>query len=145
MAVLAEHLSDVGSALGKGVTAYNKAVGSLEARVPFLDYRLVELMAGVHKDVKLQGLERKSVLRNTIGRRLPRPLLKASKRGFVVPLRAWFRSADLTAPLAGRTLDRWGMSGSAVSGIVARHRTGEQDFGNLIWMLLVLQRTLESS
>ena len=116
---------------------------SLEARVPFLDYRLVELMAGVHKDVKVQGLERKSVLRRTMGPRLPRPLLKASKRGFVVPLRAWFRSGDFTAPLAGKTLSSWGMSGDAVNAILERHRAGERDYGNLIWMLLVLQKTLD--
>jgi len=115
---------------------------SLEARVPFLDYRLVELMAGVHKDVKLHGLERKSVLRRTIGRRLPPPLLSATKRGFVVPLRAWFRSGDLTAPLAGGSLSRWGLSAPAIQGLIECHRAGRQDYGNLIWMLLVLQETL---
>jgi asparagine synthase (glutamine-hydrolysing) len=117
---------------------------SLEARVPFLDYRLVELMAGVHKDVKLRGLKRKSVLRDTVGRRLPPPLLRASKRGFVVPLRAWFRQGDFVAPLAGPTLSNWGLSANALSTIVNRHRSGEQDYGNLIWMLLVLQETLRS-
>jgi asparagine synthase (glutamine-hydrolysing) len=118
---------------------------SLEARVPFLDYRLVELMAQVHKDVKLRGIERKAVLRRTIGRRLPKPLLRAGKRGFVVPLRAWFRSGDFAAPLAGKTLSDWGISDAAVRSIVERHRAGEQDYGNLIWMLLVLQHTLETT
>jgi asparagine synthase (glutamine-hydrolysing) len=117
---------------------------SLEARVPFLDYRLVELMTGVHKDVKVRGLERKSVLRRTVGRRLPAPLLRASKRGFVVPLRSWFRNSDFTAPLDGKTLSNWGLSGAAVQTIVDQHRGGEQDYGNLLWMLLVLQKTLES-
>ncbi len=117
---------------------------SLEARVPFLDYRLVELMTGVHKDVKVRGLERKSVLRRTVGRRLPAPLLRASKRGFVVPLRSWFRNSDFTAPLDGKTLSNWGLSGAAVQTIVDQHRGGEQDYGNLLRMLLVLQKTLES-
>jgi len=117
---------------------------SLEARVPFLDYRLVELMTGVHKDVKLPGLERKAVLRRTVGRRLPAPLLRASKRGFVVPLRAWFRGGDFTAGLGAGVLPRHGLSGEAISRLVARHRSGEQDYGNLLWMLLVLQQTLRA-
>jgi DNA recombination protein RmuC len=33
MAVLAEHMNDVGQALGKSVSAYNRAVGSLETRI----------------------------------------------------------------------------------------------------------------
>ncbi len=58
MAVLAEHLSDVGSALGKGVTAYNKAVGSLEARVLPSARRFKDLGIGSEKDIpKLESLE----------------------------------------------------------------------------------------
>ena len=33
MAILAEHVNDVGQSLGKSVIAYNKAVGSLETRI----------------------------------------------------------------------------------------------------------------
>ena len=67
---------------------------SLEARVPFLDPRLVELMAGVSPAVKMPGVTRKAVLRDTIGRQLPEPLLKASKRGFDPPLARWLERRD---------------------------------------------------
>lgn len=62
---------------------------SLEARVPFLDIRLVELMAGVSPRIKMPGLARKAVLRKTLGRRLPPQLLAAGKRGFEAPLDEW--------------------------------------------------------
>lgn len=62
---------------------------SLEARVPFLDPRLVELMAEVSPAIKMPGLTRKAVLRDTIGRRLPPALLKAGKRGFDPPFSEW--------------------------------------------------------
>jgi asparagine synthase (glutamine-hydrolysing) len=67
---------------------------SLEARVPFLDPRLVELMAGVSARVKMPAFTRKAVLRDTIGRELPRALLKASKRGFDPPLAAWIERGE---------------------------------------------------
>ena len=62
---------------------------SLESRVPFLDPRLVELLAEVSPAVKMRGLTRKSILRGTIGRQLPGPLLTAGKRGFDPPMEAW--------------------------------------------------------
>jgi asparagine synthase (glutamine-hydrolysing) len=67
---------------------------SLETRTPFLDHRVVELLCGVHKSVKMDGWERKSILRNTVARRLPDALRHAPKRGFSVPLGAWFRGGE---------------------------------------------------
>ncbi|HUO67123.1 MAG TPA: asparagine synthase-related protein, partial [Gammaproteobacteria bacterium] len=62
---------------------------SLEARVPFLDHRIVELLSNVSSSVKMPGFTRKAVLRRTIGKRLPEPLLSAPKRGFDPPMRDW--------------------------------------------------------
>jgi DNA recombination protein RmuC len=58
MAVLAEHLAEVGAALNKGVTAYNKAIGSLEARVLPSARKFKDLGIGSEKDIpKLEALE----------------------------------------------------------------------------------------
>jgi len=58
MAVLAEHLGDVGSALSKGVIAYNKAVGSMEARVLPSARKFKDLGVGSDKDIpKFEALE----------------------------------------------------------------------------------------
>jgi DNA recombination protein RmuC len=51
MAVLAEHLNDVGQALGKSVLAYNKAVGSLETRILPAARRFKDLGVSSDKDI----------------------------------------------------------------------------------------------
>lgn len=51
MAVLAEHLNDVGQALGKTVSAYNRAVGSLETRILPAARRFKELGVSSDKDI----------------------------------------------------------------------------------------------
>jgi asparagine synthase (glutamine-hydrolysing) len=86
---------------------------SLEARVPFLDPRLVELMAGVSAAVKMPGMTRKAVLRDTIGRELPRPLLEAGKRGFDPPLAAWLAQGGTDWPAILRPLEQAGLFVSA--------------------------------
>jgi DNA recombination protein RmuC len=55
MAVLAEHMNDVGQALGKSVSAYNRAVGSLETRILPAARRFREL--GVSSDRNVPVLE----------------------------------------------------------------------------------------
>ncbi|NGZ04275.1 MAG: DNA recombination protein RmuC [Nitrospira sp. WS238] len=55
MAVLAEHMDDVGQALGKSVSAYNRAVGSLETRILPAARRFKEL--GVSSDREILILE----------------------------------------------------------------------------------------
>jgi len=112
---------------------------SLEARIPFLDYRLIEFMANVHKDVKMVGYERKSILRRTIGKSLPRSLLRAPKKGFVVPVHNWFKNKSLTESLPKlMSCSPLNIKPEITREIIAINTAGQKDYGNFIWMLFVL-------
>ena len=116
---------------------------SLEARVPFLDPRLVELMAGVSPAVKMPGLTRKAVLRDTIGRQLPEPLLKASKRGFDPPLAAWLERGETDWSAILRPLEQAGLFVSAALADAGRStREGRPPMG--LWALSMLAVQLAS-
>ena len=113
---------------------------SLEARVPFLDHRLVEFMAKVHKNVKMPGYTRKSVLRNTVAKSLPSALLKAPKKGFVVPLREWFRGESFRTHLRDLPKGEFGFSKNIIERLVEANTGGMADNGNFIWMLFLLKQ-----
>ena len=63
----------------------------LEIRVPFLDHRVVEFLVSLPDDCKINGNNRKRILRDTFRGLLPRRILNRSKQGFEVPLLKWFR------------------------------------------------------
>jgi asparagine synthase (glutamine-hydrolysing) len=118
---------------------------SLETRVPFLDYRLIEFMTRVDKNIKMKGYERKSVLRNTIGKRLPPILLKSSKKGFMVPVREWFKEPDFNSR-CGQFLGITDiLDYASVQKIFDDNYQGKEDNGNLIWSLLTLKEVLVKS
>ncbi len=116
---------------------------SLETRVPFLDHRLVEFMAGVNKNIKMPGYERKHVLKKTVAAKLPESLMKAPKRGFVAPLREWFKADSFDKQLSQLEKDDFGLSGDVIREVVSENRLGKRDNGNFIWMLLLLRQWLE--
>ncbi|MFN8545950.1 MAG: asparagine synthase (glutamine-hydrolyzing) [Candidatus Binatia bacterium] len=64
---------------------------SLEARVPFLDHRLVELVASAPADLKWRGGP-KYLLKRVAERLVPRDVLERPKHGFTLPLDRWFRT-----------------------------------------------------
>jgi asparagine synthase (glutamine-hydrolysing) len=57
----------------------------LETRAPFLDHRIVELLASVHWSVKLPRYSRKNLLRAAMRGILPRATLNGRKCGFNIP------------------------------------------------------------
>ena len=116
---------------------------SLETRLPFLDFRLIEYMVRVDKDIKLQGWERKSILRKTIGKNLPPSILSAPKRGFVVPMREWFQmeSFEDTVKYNLREVSQL-TDKQVVSEIFEQNRSRVKDNGNFIWRLLMLDKNL---
>jgi len=64
---------------------------SLEARVPILDYRVVEFAYSLPESVKLQNGP-KSILKEIVYKYIPRELIDRPKMGFGVPLKKWFRN-----------------------------------------------------
>jgi hypothetical protein len=64
--------------------------------------------------------------------------LTGGKRGFAVPLRTWFRQGDFADSIVKRSVSMTGLSGPVVDQILAEQRAGQRDYGNLLWMLMVL-------
>ena len=116
---------------------------SLETRIPFLDPRLVEYMLHVHMNVKMDGYERKTVLRNTIGRELPADLLSAPKRGFVLPLREWFKDSAFEEKLESLSASDYGLNKKMVKQMVEANTEGKEDLGNFLWMMFIYKNWME--
>jgi asparagine synthase (glutamine-hydrolysing) len=64
---------------------------SLEARAPFLDYRLAEFAARMPRRLKLCGRQKKVALRALARRRLPSEIVDRRKAGFNSPTADWLR------------------------------------------------------
>ena len=70
----------------------NSMAHSIEARVPFLDHRLVEFALALGNEHKLVGADTKRVLRRAMADVLPPEILaRRDKLGFATPEEAWFR------------------------------------------------------
>ena len=104
---------------------------SLEARVPFLDYRLVELLFSLGAGELIERGRTKAVLRRALGDLLP-PVVRdrVDKLGFVTPEAAWLRNglgelaADVFASREFR--ERGFVDADAARRSLERHRAGER-------------------
>jgi asparagine synthase (glutamine-hydrolysing) len=64
----------------------------LELRIPFLDHRLVDFAFSLPSEYKIDGKERKKILKEAFRDELPAEILKRKKQGFEVPLLRWFKT-----------------------------------------------------
>jgi asparagine synthase (glutamine-hydrolysing) len=115
----------------------------LEARVPFLDHRLVEFAASVPPRLKLKGLRHKKyLLKASLAGRLPRRVLRRGKQGFNVPVARWLKGELL--PFAREHLspalvrDIGVLDAAEVERVTRDHLEGRADNSHQIWCLLTL-------
>jgi asparagine synthase (glutamine-hydrolysing) len=114
---------------------------SIESRVPFMDYRIVEFANRLPTAHKVRGRAGKALVKEIARAVLPTAIVDRRKSGFGVPLSRWFRSPDglgervaaLPESPASDMFDR-----PMLRRIVAEHRAGTHDHGELLWTVLNL-------
>jgi len=64
---------------------------SLETRVPFLDFRLVEFAMSLSDNLLIDGNKGKLLVRSFLAKRVPKHILDLPKSGFGVPINSWLK------------------------------------------------------
>ena len=70
---------------------------SIESRVPFLDYRLVEFAFSLPYSYKIKNFQTKYIFRKAINEYIPEEIIdRKDKIGFATPENDWFKSKEFT-------------------------------------------------
>lgn len=121
---------------------------SLEARVPFLDTRVIEFAWRMPMSLKIRGGEGKWLLRQLLYRYVPRQLVERPKKGFDVPVGEWLRGPLrqwAEALLEEPRLRREGMlDPEPVRAKWAAHLSGRTSWDYDLWAVLMFQAWLET-
>jgi asparagine synthase (glutamine-hydrolysing) len=117
---------------------------SLEARTPFLDYRLVEFALALPFDARISGPWTKAVLRRAMQGTLPDAITwRRDKLGYPTPLAEWLRGefrADAEAVIFSPEFRRRGIfDDEGVRRLWAQHVRGEQDNSWNVWRWLSVE------
>lgn len=117
---------------------------SLEVRVPFLDYEVVELAFRMPASFKIDGSAQKKILRDTFGTLLPPDIFTRKKQGFEVPLASIYRGKfkqQVDALLSPAALQAQGIfREEAVAKLLQRVYSDQPGEANAqLWTLLTFQ------
>ncbi|MGA2094200.1 MAG: asparagine synthase C-terminal domain-containing protein, partial [Sedimentisphaerales bacterium] len=112
---------------------------SLEARVPYLDYRLVPLVLSLPDNYKIRFLTTKWLLKKIAGKYLPRQIIHRPKRGFTVPVSRWIKDSGMIREfLAGRKYYENGpLNYDYASRLLNEHTSGKCDNARELWLIFV--------
>jgi asparagine synthase (glutamine-hydrolysing) len=113
---------------------------SLEARLPLLDYRLVELAFQIPSSSKLKGWSTKRILKRAVAPLVPSEVLRKRKHGFAVPTDPWFRGdlKDFAYEVLfdQRTRQRGYFNSQFVEKLWHEHVAGREVWDTQLWLLL---------
>lgn len=122
---------------------------SLEARCPYLDYRVVEFGLGLPDPWKMRGLTSKVLLREVARDLLPPTIFNRRKHTFRVPLASWLRGPLqplLDAVCQSPVLAAFGIIDLVtVRQLANAHMDGHANYSRSLWALITLNVWLQEA
>jgi asparagine synthase (glutamine-hydrolysing) len=116
---------------------------SLEIRAPFLDVELADFLGRVPPRLKLRRFDTKHLLKRAMRGVLPPGIADRPKKGFGIPIAAWFKGellAHLQEELSAERVRRQGLFDAPTVGrLVSEHVSGRRDNRKQLWTLFVFQ------
>lgn len=115
---------------------------SLEARVPFLDHKLVEFTMSIPEEWKTRDGRAKYILKKAVEGWIPDHVINRKKMGFAAPMAEWLRGefghqVEKTIA-ASRLLDRPFFKRDHVDELLREHRSGARNNAVKVWTLFNL-------
>jgi asparagine synthase (glutamine-hydrolysing) len=115
----------------------------LEARSPFLDHELVEFLAKVPGNIKVQNSQPKHLMRKLAKGYLPDSIIQRDKQGFMFPIAYWFRTDLFPFISNALTQSHFVKEGlfkkESIERLLGEHRSNRHDHHVRLWMLLNLE------
>ena len=122
---------------------------SLEVREPLMDHELIEWLATLPSNLKIQGQEGKWLLKKAFEPSLPNDVLYRPKMGFSVPLAKWLRGPlreRLQQAVLGPQLAATGyFNTDTLHTMVRQHLSGQRDHSAPLWTLLMFDAFLKQA
>lgn len=116
---------------------------SLEVRLPFLAFPLVEYALSLPSSLKVRGFKTKYLLKKAVTPYLPESIIKRPKKGFGIPVAKWLRSdfKPLVDELLSKSfIENQGLFDYAyVNEMLTQHQNGQIDRRKELWTLFMFQ------
>jgi asparagine synthase (glutamine-hydrolysing) len=116
---------------------------SLEVRSPLCDYRLVEIVAGLPNNYRIDGTRTKRILKDVAKRYLPDNIVNRRKVGFDSPIGQWFKDElrpFITSFLAPQQIEQSGLlDPDTVQAMLVDHWEGRRNYSLQLWSIVSLE------
>ena len=115
---------------------------SVEARVPFLDHKLIEFVMSVPNNIKIKNNNPKYLVKKFMKNQLSEDVLMRKKQGFGTPLSGWLKgelgdkleNILFNSSIREKNYFNYGF----IKDLIAIHKKGKRDYSLQLWTLLNL-------